>query len=89
MKTGLQGKVAVVTGGAAGIGLACATRLAELGVAVGIGDIDGGAAQAAAASAAKDQAPPLSPCLHQGATVILHNVCLRTGEDGGGASRAG
>ncbi|MCH1493085.1 MAG: SDR family oxidoreductase [Luminiphilus sp.] len=50
MKTGLQGKVAIVTGGAAGIGLACATRLAELGVAVGIGDIDGDAAQAAAAA---------------------------------------
>ena len=44
----LKGKVAVVTGGGAGIGLACATRLAEAGVAVGIADIDGAAAQDAA-----------------------------------------
>jgi len=40
----LEEKVAVVTGGGAGIGLACATRLAELGVAVGVADIDAGAA---------------------------------------------
>ena len=44
----LKGKVAVVTGGGAGIGLACATRLAEAGVAVGIADIDGAAAEDAA-----------------------------------------
>ena len=46
----LKGKVAVVTGGGAGIGLACATRLAEAGVAVGIADIDGAAAEDAAKS---------------------------------------
>ena len=44
MHAELEEKVAVVTGGGAGIGLACATRLAELGVAVGVADIDAGAA---------------------------------------------
>ncbi len=37
---GLEGKVAVVTGAASGIGAACAIRLAEEGVAVLIADID-------------------------------------------------
>jgi len=45
----LKGKVAVVTGGGAGIGLACAARLAEAGVAVGVADIDSAAADQAAA----------------------------------------
>ena len=44
MHSTLEEKVAVVTGGGAGIGLACATRLAELGVAVGVADIDAAAA---------------------------------------------
>ena len=48
MYSELKGKVAVVTGGGAGIGLACATKLAELGVAVGIADIDAAAANEAA-----------------------------------------
>ena len=48
MYSELNGKVAVVTGGGAGIGLACATRLAESGVAVGIADIDSAAAEQAA-----------------------------------------
>lgn len=48
MYSELKGKVAVVTGGGAGIGLACATKLAELGVAVGIADIDATAANEAA-----------------------------------------
>ena len=37
---GLAGKVAVVTGGASGIGAACVTRLAEEGVTVLVADID-------------------------------------------------
>jgi NAD(P)-dependent dehydrogenase (short-subunit alcohol dehydrogenase family) len=45
----LQGRCAVVTGGAAGMGFACARRLAEAGASVLIGDLDGDAAQAAAA----------------------------------------
>src|SRR5215472_14310078 len=42
---GLAGKVAVVVGGAGGIGTATCTRLAEEGCAVAVGDLDGAAAQ--------------------------------------------
>jgi NAD(P)-dependent dehydrogenase (short-subunit alcohol dehydrogenase family) len=45
----LSGKVAVVTGGARGIGQALARALAREGVVVAIGDLDAGAASAAAA----------------------------------------
>jgi NAD(P)-dependent dehydrogenase (short-subunit alcohol dehydrogenase family) len=41
---GLAGKVAVVVGGAGGIGTATCTRLADEGCAVAVGDLDGGAA---------------------------------------------
>src|SRR3954453_17912197 len=45
----LTGKVAVVTGGARGIGQALARALAREGAIVAIGDLDGAGAQAAAA----------------------------------------
>jgi NAD(P)-dependent dehydrogenase (short-subunit alcohol dehydrogenase family) len=45
-----EGKVAVVTGGASGIGAACVSRLAEEGAAVAIADVD---AQRGAALAAE------------------------------------
>jgi 3-oxoacyl-[acyl-carrier protein] reductase len=48
--TGLAGRVAVVTGGAQGIGLAVAQRLAGAGARLAIWDIDAGLAEAAAAS---------------------------------------
>ena len=46
----LEGRVAVVTGGASGIGTAIAQRYAASGACVAIWDIDGAAAQAAAAA---------------------------------------
>ncbi len=45
---GLHGRVAVVTGGASGIGEACATRLAADGASVVVADINGDAAAAVA-----------------------------------------
>ena len=48
MASGLEGQVAIVTGAGAGIGLACADRLARAGTAVCIADIDAEAATAAA-----------------------------------------
>lgn len=46
----LEGKVAVVTGAAKGLGLAIATRFAGEGATVVVSDIDGAAAEAAAAT---------------------------------------
>lgn len=47
---GLAGRVAVVTGGAQGIGLAVAERLAQAGAKVAIWDMDAALAEAAAAT---------------------------------------
>jgi NAD(P)-dependent dehydrogenase (short-subunit alcohol dehydrogenase family) len=49
----LEGRSAAVTGAARGLGLAVARRLAEAGAAVMIGDVDGVAAELAAAELAK------------------------------------
>jgi len=48
--TRLSGKVAIVTGAANGIGLACARRLAADGAAIALADIDAKAGEAAAAA---------------------------------------
>jgi 3-hydroxybutyrate dehydrogenase len=54
---GLEGKVAIVTGAASGIGLAVARDLAKHGVRVTVSDIDveGGRAAVAALSGARFQ----------------------------------
>ena len=43
-------RIALITGGAGGLGLATAKRMANDGLVVAIADLDGGAAEAAAAS---------------------------------------
>lgn len=50
MTRALDGQVAVVTGGASGIGRACAIRLAELGARVAVVDVDKGGAEDVASS---------------------------------------
>jgi 3-hydroxybutyrate dehydrogenase len=49
MTDSLQGRRALVTGGASGIGLACVRRLAAAGARVTVADIDGASAAAVAA----------------------------------------
>jgi len=62
--SGLSGKVAVVTGGASGIGAATAQRLSAEGAAVVVADRDGDRATAVCAvdwPARRSASPPTSP----------------------------
>jgi NAD(P)-dependent dehydrogenase (short-subunit alcohol dehydrogenase family) len=65
METGLGGKVAIVTGGSGGIGLACGRALIAEGARVVVGDVNAEAAAAAAAELGAEAAlaptPHLSP----------------------------
>jgi 2-dehydro-3-deoxy-L-rhamnonate dehydrogenase (NAD+) len=54
MERNLGGRVAIVTGAAEGIGMAIARRLAQAGARVAIADIDGAAADRAAATLAEE-----------------------------------
>jgi 3-oxoacyl-[acyl-carrier protein] reductase len=56
METGLGGKVAILTGGSGGIGLACARALVAEGARVVVGDVNAEAAAAAAAELGADAA---------------------------------
>ncbi len=56
------GRVALVTGGARGIGAATAERLAEDGAAIAIGDLDGAGAERLAAEIAKRYGVPAFGC---------------------------
>jgi 3-oxoacyl-[acyl-carrier protein] reductase len=60
MDTGLAGKVAIVTGGSGGIGLASARALVAEGARVVLGDLDGAAAAAAAAELGADVAAAIA-----------------------------
>jgi 3-oxoacyl-[acyl-carrier protein] reductase len=59
MQTGLDGKVAIVTGGSGGIGLACARALTAEGARVVLGDLDRDAVATAAAGLGADIATAL------------------------------
>jgi 3-oxoacyl-[acyl-carrier protein] reductase len=54
MSSGLAGRVAIVTGAASGIGLECAAALARHGARVACADLDGAAAESAAAGLGGD-----------------------------------
>ena len=53
----LDGRSALVTGGASGIGAACAKALAGLGAKVTIADVDADAAESLAADPVSSHAP--------------------------------
>ena len=63
----VEGKVAIVTGGASGIGAACATTLAREGAKVVITDIDDAGAQAVVGKIAAAGGEAIS--LHQDVSI--------------------
>jgi len=70
----LQGRVAAVTGGAAGIGRATAAALVEQGAVVVIGDVDGAGAQRAAHEVGAAMAQRLDVTDRAGFTTFLDTV---------------
>src|SRR6516164_5591384 len=63
----VEGKVAIVTGSASGIGAACATTLAREGAKVVITDIDDAGAQAVVSKIVADGGEAI--CLHQDVSI--------------------
>jgi 3-oxoacyl-[acyl-carrier protein] reductase len=81
MDTGLDGKVAIVTGGSGGIGLASARALAAEGARVVLGDLNGDAVAAAAAELGAGVATAVTADVsqHEGAEVLVDAALERFG----------
>jgi glucose 1-dehydrogenase len=82
--TRLVGKVAIVTGAARGIGLACARRFVEDGAAVALGDIDAAAGEAAAAHLRDAGGQAIFVATDVAQRSAIENLISRTAEEFGG-----
>lgn len=74
----LTGRVAVVTGGARGIGQACCTRLAEAGATVVVADVDKGAAHETATTIGERAIAFHADVREPGSTRTLAEYAFRT-----------
>lgn len=74
----LRGKVAVVTGGARGIGLAISRRLAEAGADVAVGDLDKEAAERAAEELLRYGVRAFGASVDVRAEMSVHDLAERT-----------